>query len=99
MSGMMDEATEQDMKRIYEQTSTKRSKSKKPNRSNKPKESYTSHMNVVQKARMAMREALKDEGLRICYIANIAMLLYDRYGIRKKYRNQAAEDILKLIFE
>lgn len=40
-----------------------------------------------------------DEELKMGYISNIAMLLHDRYGITNlKTRNQAAEDILQLIF-
>ena len=57
-------------------------------------------MNKIQKARKVMREALKDEDLRWSYISNIAMLLHDRYGITDyETRNQAAEDILNLLFE
>lgn len=49
--------------------------------------------------RMA-RELRRDEGLRIGYVANVAMLLHDRYGITDHAtRNQAAEDILNLIFQ
>jgi len=48
-----------------------------------------------------MGDALKkDEGLKLAYVSNVAMLLHDRYGITDcKTRNQAAEDILKLIFD
>lgn len=50
-------------------------------------------------ARRVIRDALKDEDLKFAYVSNIAMLLYDKYGIREmKKRNQAAEDILNLIF-
>ena len=57
--------------------------------------------NKIAKARKVMHNALeKDEGFRQGYIANIAMLLYDKYGlIDAKLRNKAAEDILKLIFD
>lgn len=42
----------------------------------------------------------EDEGLMIGYQANVAMLLHDRYGITDhETRNQAAKDILHLIFE
>jgi len=52
----------------------------------------------VKTLREMFRKELEDEGLRIAYIANIAMLLHDRYGITDyKTRNQAASDILKLI--
>jgi hypothetical protein len=54
----------------------------------------------IKKSRNTMKKALYGEDLRRCYIANIAMLLHDRYGITDvKKRNQAAEDILKLIFD
>lgn len=48
-----------------------------------------------------MAQALRDdEGLRLAYVANIAMLLFDRYGIIDEVRrNEAADAILKLIFE
>ena len=51
--------------------------------------------------RSRMRSELeKDEGLRDGYQSNIAMLLFDKYGI-KGYdeRNNAANDILNLIFD
>jgi len=53
------------------------------------------------KARRTMAKALHDdEGLRLGYVANVAMLLHDRYGITDhKTRNEAAEAILALIFE
>ena len=57
-------------------------------------------MNFVQLARYIMREALKDEGLKLAYVSNIAMLLHDRYGITNyEERNQAAEDVLDLMFK
>jgi len=41
-----------------------------------------------------------DEGLREGYVANVAMLLHDCYGITDhEIRNEAAEAILTLIFE
>lgn len=41
-----------------------------------------------------------DPDFRRGYVDNVAMLLHDRYGIRDyKTRNQAADDILRLIFE
>lgn len=56
----------------------------------------------IKKARETMREALKDENLRIGYIANIAMVLYDNYPldiIIRENRNEIAEKILKRIFD
>ncbi len=57
-------------------------------------------MNEIAKARETMRERFeKDKGFKQGYIANIAMLLHDRYGITDyEIRNRAAEDLLKLIF-
>jgi len=56
-------------------------------------------METIRRARMTLREALKDEDLRHGYVSNIAMLLHDRYGITDyETRNQAAEDILELLF-
>ena len=52
------------------------------------------------RARHVMAEALKDESFRLSYRSNIAMLLHDHYGVTDSAeRNQAAEDILKLVFE
>jgi len=45
------------------------------------------------------RRFLKDKELLLSYEANIAMLLHDRYGITDyKERNQAAHDIMCLLF-
>lgn len=54
----------------------------------------------IKEAREIIWEALKkDEDLHYGYISNIAMLLHDQYGITDyEKRNQAAKDILKLIF-
>ena len=54
----------------------------------------------IKNARETMCKALEqDEGLKLGYVSNVAMLLHDRYGITDyDQRNQAAEDILKLIF-
>jgi len=42
----------------------------------------------------------KDEDFRRVYKDNIAMLLHDRYGITNyKTRNEAADDIMRVIFE
>lgn len=59
--------------------------------------------NPIVKARRTMREAfIQDPGFELAYVANIAMLLYDHYNKAdfKDYntRNQAAKDLLKLIF-
>ena len=55
---------------------------------------------LIINARRKMCEAFEtDEEFRQTYIANIAMLLHDKYGITDyETRNNAAEDILKLIF-
>lgn len=51
-------------------------------------------------ARGICEKHLRDSALRQTYRANIAMLLSDQYEITDHVtRNQAAEDILKLIFE
>jgi hypothetical protein len=57
-------------------------------------------MGNFTEARETMRDELRyDEGLRIGYISNIAMLLHDKYGITGyEERNAGAEDILNLIF-
>jgi hypothetical protein len=54
----------------------------------------------IKNARETMCKALEqDEGLKLGYVSNVAMLLHDKYGITDyDQRNQAAEDILKLIF-
>lgn len=51
-------------------------------------------------ARETMANSIKeDAGIRIAYLANIAMLLSDKYGIEDYYqRNEAAKDIINLIF-
>jgi hypothetical protein len=57
-------------------------------------------MNKIAKARKVMRDAFeKDEDFKESYIANIAMLLHDRHGIRNyEKRNAAAKEILELVF-
>ena len=52
------------------------------------------------KAREIMGKHLsKDEGLWIAYQSNVAMLLFDRYGIKDPMKRcQAASEILELIF-
>lgn len=55
----------------------------------------------IELARRIFKEAFEqDEYFRDVYRSNIAMLLYDRYGIKEmKERNQAAHDIMEIIFE
>ena len=57
-------------------------------------------MTKFQKARQVMGKILEnDEDLYFGYQSNVAMLLHDRYGITgHKKRNEAAEEILNLIF-
>ena len=46
------------------------------------------------------KEFERDEDFKRSYQANIAMLLHDRYGITGfKERNDAANDIMKVIFD
>lgn len=53
------------------------------------------------------RQVIKDEfnadpkpgGMRHAFLANIAMLLYDRYGLDLPIANDAADNIIKLAFE
>ena len=53
----------------------------------------------VKTLRELFRKELEDEDLKIGYIANIAMLLHDKYGITNyEKRNEAAKDVLNLIF-
>lgn len=67
-------------------------------------------MSISQKkfaaARAAMADALKKPDLRLTYVSNIAMRLYDEladrgYSPRLTHvdRNQIAENLLELIFE
>ena len=60
-------------------------------------------MTKIEEARNIMKDAFESDseegGLKDAYISNIAMLLQDKYEvINYNNRNQAAEDILKLIF-
>ena len=53
----------------------------------------------IKTARSIMAAALKDPDLKWAYQSNIAMFLHDNYGVTDfKKRNQAARDILELIF-
>ncbi len=56
---------------------------------------------TVKQARKAIADAFAaDPDFRNGYVANIAMLLHDRYGIRNyEKRNKAGDDIVRLIFE
>ena len=59
-----------------------------------PQESLQYHRNGIAE------QLLRDEELRFGYQSNIAMLLHDQYGVTDyKERNQAAIDILNLIFD
>lgn len=57
-------------------------------------------MNKIAEARKTIRDVFeKDPEFKQGYVANIAMLLHDYHGITDYHkRNQAAEDILELIF-
>lgn len=54
----------------------------------------------LEKARKTIRDAFEaDEHFKYGYVSNVAMLLHDRYGITDhKKRNDAAKEILELIF-
>ena len=60
----------------------------------------------IKKARSVMREALKDESLRIGYISNISMCIYDNLPIdwyledviNKEVRDDVSEKILNILF-
>jgi len=56
----------------------------------------------IEIARKTIRDALNnDEGLKIAYVSNVAMLLYDELGgsmVNKNERDVLAEKILNLIF-
>ncbi len=56
---------------------------------------------TVKQARKTMNDAFKkDPQFRQGYVDNVAMLLYDRHGIKDyKKRNKAADEIIRLIFE
>lgn len=63
--------------------------------------------NLKSKTWQNARQVIKDEfiadpnpgGMRHAFLANIAMLLYDNYGLDGIIANQAADDIIKLAFE
>lgn len=56
-------------------------------------------MTLTEARETIKNELEKSEGLKIAYISNIAMLLHDNYGITDiNERNQAARDILYLLF-
>ena len=56
---------------------------------------------TIKQARKTMAKAFKnDPDFRDSYVANVAMLLHDRYGITDyETRNAAGDDIVKLVFE
>ena len=41
----------------------------------------------------------KPGGIRHAFLANVAMMLYDRYGLDPKTANEAADNVIKLCFE
>ncbi len=53
------------------------------------------------------RKVIKDEfiadpkpgGMRHAFLANVAMMLYDHYGLDHKTANEAADNVIKLCFE
>lgn len=49
-------------------------------------------------ARQVMSEALADPNLRITYIANVAVVLHERYGVSHEMAQLAANDVLGIIF-
>ena len=55
----------------------------------------------IEHARYIFKKSFEEnEDFRDSYRANIAMLLYDRYNIKgMKERNQAAKDIMDVIFD
>lgn len=56
-----------------------------------------------QNARQVIKDEFKSDpkpgGMRHAFLANIAMLLYDHYGLDITDANKAADDIIKLVFE
>lgn len=57
-------------------------------------------MSKFKRARKTMRKVFeKDADFAETYVANIAMLLHDKYGITNPHeRHSAGTDILELIF-
>jgi hypothetical protein len=65
--------------------------------------SIMGHPVIIENARSKLIQAFKeDEDFRQGYVANISMLLYDKYNMVDftdfETRNRAAEDIMELIF-
>lgn len=58
-------------------------------------------MTTVKQARKVIADAFAaDADFRRSYVDNIAMLLHDKYGItNKETRDQAGDDIVRLVFE
>ena len=56
---------------------------------------------TIKRARKFIAAAFKaDPDFRRTYVDNIAMLLHDKYGITNmETRNQAGDDIVRLVFE
>ena len=55
---------------------------------------------IIQAREIFKKAFEEDENFRNVYKDNIAMLLYDRYGITDyKDRNNAANDIMSVIFD
>ncbi len=63
---------------------------------------------ILDQKRWAIaRQIIKDEfardpnpgGMRYAFLANIAMMMYDKYGIDLNLANSIAEDVIKLAFE
>jgi len=55
---------------------------------------------IIENARKILRREFDDdEDFRQTYVSNVAMLLHDKYGIiNYEDRNNAAEDIMEMIF-
>ena len=55
---------------------------------------------IIQAREIFKKAFEEDSNFRNVYVANIAMLLHDRYGIiNYKDRNAAANDIMAVIFD
>lgn len=57
-------------------------------------------MNVAKARETIAAAFVADPEFRNSYVANVAMLLHDHYGITDyETRNKAGDDIVRLIFE
>lgn len=58
---------------------------------------------IWQCARQVIKDQFKRDpnpgSMRHAFLANIAMLLYDNYGMDHQTANKAADDLIKLVFE